>query len=285
MLKYRIFSSIVLLIAGYLVFGLGDKYIFYIGSAVISIVALYEWAQFLSLKSFFSKAIYALVSSIPLAGVTVAGLLSKDSFILTLLTPIIIFSMVWWILAIFFIVRFPKSTAFIKDKAISAILGTFLVLAFYISLLLLRFYNYKIGSGLNILLYIICVVAATDIGAYTFGRLFGKHKLIPNVSPGKTIEGFIGGIVTAIIVSQIFLALNIKQSPLCLVPEFKLTLITLATALISVLGDLSESMFKRLNSVKDSGYIIPGHGGVLDRIDSLLAAIPLFTILFFALLS
>ncbi len=118
------------------------------------------------------------------------------------------------------------------------------------------------------------LVWAADSGAYLFGRLFGKHKLAPCVSPGKTWEGFFGGLLTSAFISWLFGL----WAPLVVAPA-TLLICSLIAALASVLGDLTESMFKREAGIKDSGHLIPGHGGILDRIDSLTAAVPVFSCL------
>lgn len=113
-----------------------------------------------------------------------------------------------------------------------------------------------------------------DSGAYMFGRLFGRRKLAPKVSPGKTWEGFIGGLCCSAVIAWGFSRL----APLTVSSETLIICAVIAT-LASVLGDLTESMFKREAGIKDSGQLIPGHGGILDRIDSLTAAVPVFACL------
>ena len=127
------------------------------------------------------------------------------------------------------------------------------------------------------------LVWAADSGAYFSGRVFGKRKLAPKVSPGKSWEGVVGGLITALVLAFVF----IHFSGDALVGERNISgfvILSVATVAISVLGDLTESMFKRESGVKDSSQLIPGHGGVLDRIDSLTAAVPFFCYFYFFVL-
>jgi phosphatidate cytidylyltransferase len=120
----------------------------------------------------------------------------------------------------------------------------------------------------------VIIVVLADVGGFVAGKLFGKHKLAPLVSPGKTWEGFLGG--------MIFQLILIVGLAVYLPPEIsivKLLLLVFPVALYSVVGDLFESMIKRNSGVKDSGALLPGHGGVLDRIDGIMAALPLYALI------
>lgn len=130
------------------------------------------------------------------------------------------------------------------------------------------------------LMYVFLLVWCADSGAYFVGRKFGKRKLAPNVSPNKSIEGLIGGLVTSGVVAAI-VGQYLQLSGGALAWFLALSAVTVAA---SVLGDLFESMLKRRAGIKDSGNILPGHGGVLDRIDSLLSATPVFALGFWLLL-
>jgi phosphatidate cytidylyltransferase len=123
--------------------------------------------------------------------------------------------------------------------------------------------------GQLLLLYLIVLIAAADVGAYFGGRKFGKRKLAPHVSPGKTWEGFAAGMLAAASVA-VACALVFE------LPFWPWLFLCELIALVSVVGDLTESMFKRHVGLKDSGKLLPGHGGILDRIDSLTAAAPTF---------
>jgi phosphatidate cytidylyltransferase len=124
-------------------------------------------------------------------------------------------------------------------------------------------------DGRLLLLYLLVLIAAADVGAYFGGRAFGRRKLAPHVSPGKTWEGFAAGMLASIIIAALGAALFDQ-------PFWPWLALCLLVAVVSVIGDLTESMFKRHVGLKDSGTLLPGHGGVLDRIDSLTAAAPTF---------
>ena len=131
--------------------------------------------------------------------------------------------------------------------------------------------------GGEMLLYLLSLVWIADVGAYFSGRKFGKHKLAPSISPGKTWEGLIGGLLANLV--WIVVVYQLSSGWGLGLTQF--LLVGLATSLISVVGDLFESILKREAGVKDSGQLLPGHGGILDRVDSVIAAAPVFVAGFF----
>lgn len=140
----------------------------------------------------------------------------------------------------------------------------------YICLPLSFFVILRNGTdGVSWVFLLLLLVAAADTGAYYAGTYLGRHKLCPSVSPGKTVEGFIGGVLAAIVVGSVakFMLLPGVSFGFCL-------LLFLAVSIVGPLGDLFESTLKRSGNIKDSGKILPGHGGILDRIDALLFSIP-----------
>ena len=132
-------------------------------------------------------------------------------------------------------------------------------------------YLHAVYGGM-MLLYLLSLVWVADIGAYFSGRRFGRIKLAPAISPGKTREGVIGGLMANLLWMAVVYQMSIGWG----LSMASFLLIGLATSLISVVGDLFESVLKREAGVKDSGKLLPGHGGVLDRVDSVIAATPFF---------
>ncbi|MBB5172043.1 phosphatidate cytidylyltransferase [Texcoconibacillus texcoconensis] len=132
-----------------------------------------------------------------------------------------------------------------------------------------------LDQGLALVFFILFIIWATDSGAYFIGKRFGKRKLAPHISPKKTIEGFFGGIAVALVVGMVYtLMISLFESV-----TYTLLLITVAS-IVGQLGDLIESALKRHQNVKDSGSILPGHGGILDRFDSLLFVMPIVYLFF-----
>lgn len=140
----------------------------------------------------------------------------------------------------------------------------------------LRYHRWTVdaAAGTALLLFPVVLTWASDIGAYAVGRAVGRRKLIPSVSPGKTVEGSIGGLAFTILAAWLYVTLALRPvAHLSLTPA-AFVLFGAAISVAAQLGDLAESLFKREAGVKDSSHLIPGHGGVLDRIDSLLFVLP-----------
>ena len=175
----------------------------------------------------------------------------------------------WWALAFLWVQGYPASAMLWGNRWARGLIGLVVLMPAWLSVVILRGQEH----GAWLVLFVVAVVVAADVGAYFVGRKFGKHKLAREVSPGKSWEGFFGGLaaclVLALTVSFAF-ELPVKNTVL-------FSFGVLVTALASVIGDLVESMFKRHRGIKDSSHILPGHGGILDRLDSLTAALPVFT--------
>ena len=278
-MKQRIITALILaplVIAGIFMLPMQG---FLIAITAITLVGFWEWTQFTESKS---RYIALVPSVIALA----ASLFLLPTSTLELAIPtdghqaILLIGSIWWLVASGLVLTFPKSkTLWQNNLSLKHIFGWLTMIPFLWSILLLRADSYAVDSfyGTKLVLLVCLLVWAADSGAYFAGKTFGKRKMSPAVSPNKTIEGLIGGIITAIIVGWVAAsAFEIRfESTIAMLGIF------IATIIISVLGDLVESMFKRASGIKDSGTIIPGHGGILDRIDSLTAAFPVFAFLYF----
>lgn len=275
MLIQRILTAIVLIPLVIIALFFAPLSIFSYLIIAVCALATWEWSHFLGMVEKTQKAIFMvlIISLLALLYLIPIDLSLKGK----LYTYIICLSIVWWLVALLLVISYPQSAKYwSKSILIKLLFALFTLIPFYISMLELRSINYDIDryTGAVWLLYVFVLVWATDTGAYFAGRAIGKHKLAVKVSPGKTIEGFIGGVSLAILV-----CLLVYLTGYFAISFINFLISSLLAILVSVLGDLTESMFKREAGIKDSGNLIPGHGGILDRIDSLTAAVPVFTAL------
>jgi phosphatidate cytidylyltransferase len=231
--------------------------------AVIFTLGGWEWSRLVGLQSAAPRVVYTLCY--PLGFFLLYPLLSQGNWPLFIL----VLALMWWTLALISVLIYPRSALFWQGSRVARALAGLLVLIPSWAALLILHSNFH--HGYFILLAFI--IWGADTGAYFSGRAFGKRKLAPQVSPGKSWEGVVGGLLLALAVAALA---TYWLKPVGGYPAF--FMLVLATVFISVLGDLMESLFKRVMHLKDSGGILPGHGGVLDRLDSLTAAAPLFTL-------
>ncbi len=227
-----------------------------IGAFVIG--AAWEWSAFLGYHRIAARVIYvaAVAALIAAAEVMVPRYVS--------IAQVAALSMLWWAYSFVGIVRFPVPIG----RLATAVSGVLVLLPAWLSLAALL---YTSVNGRKLLLLALGTVWAADVGAYFMGRRFGRVKLAPRVSPGKTWEGVLGGMACAALAAAAGAAI-LGES---IVPALPLGM---SVAAVSVIGDLTVSMFKRNAGLKDSGNLFPGHGGVLDRVDSVTAAAPLFVL-------
>lgn len=183
----------------------------------------------------------------------------------------------WWALSAILTFLYPRFSSFWSShRSVRGIFGWLTLIPTWLAFMVIRSSEYQTDPyhGAQLIMFLFLMVWSADIGAYFVGKSIGKHKLMPNVSPGKTLEGFFGGIAFACVLVATagkIIGWTTEQFATVL-------MVTVIITTISVLGDLNESMFKRQAGVKDSGTILPGHGGVLDRIDSLTATAPIYAL-------
>jgi len=263
MLLKRVITALILLppVLGTLWFGSTPL----VGAVfgVAALVAVMEWGTLTGVRK-ANGAIWAyLAAAAVLTALAVWQRHTELPWVLALATC------AWWLLVLTWIFRFPAGFDDTHPpRWLKAGAGLLVVPATIGAVVLLH------GSpdGPLRLLFAFALVWAADIGAYFTGQGFGRHKLAPNVSPGKTWEGLAGGVTWSLGIAALAGAWLFKLQGVAVWLSF-LVMCTVVT-LLSIVGDLGESLLKRQVGVKDSGTLLPGHGGVLDRVDSLLAALP-----------
>lgn len=224
-------------------------------------IAAWECSNLTGLANFLFRGVFTVVCVIAVA----VGWQLLPS--LNQLLPFFTLAALWWAVALLWVQGYPASTIFWQSVIARVVIGLLTLIPAGIAVLVLHGQEH----GIWLVLALLLLVAAADTGAYFSGRAFGKRKLAPNVSPGKSWEGVIGGLI---LVSLLAVAFSWLTGGLW----YQSLAIALPAAAVSVLGDLLESMLKRHRGVKDSGSILPGHGGVLDRIDGITAAAPIFAL-------
>jgi phosphatidate cytidylyltransferase len=173
----------------------------------------------------------------------------------------------WWVIAFLWLMLAPTW----HRPAVTLLCGAAVLAPAFVALARLQISSAGFAHGPLIVLWLVLMVCAADIGAYFAGRAYGRRKLAPRVSPGKTIEGAIGGLLGVALVAgcgALYFSLAVPAA----------VAFGIGVGIFSIIGDLTESMFKRAAALKDSGTLLPGHGGLLDRIDSVTAAAPLYAL-------
>lgn len=232
-------------------------------------LAAWEWANLSSFSSSIARIAYASISTL-LLGFTawICGIYSSIDY--QALQHLLIVAAVWWFVAFLLVIRYPQATSLWSNKYIRAFMGLLVLIPSAVALL----YLLSLEQGRWYFIYAAFIVVAADVGAYFSGRRWGRKKLLPAVSPGKSWAGFYGGIAAC--AALVFITSSFTQ--IAGLAVWQLLFATLVAGLISVLGDLLESMVKRHRGVKDSSQLLPGHGGFMDRIDSITAAAPVFVL-------
>lgn len=234
--------------------------------AIITLGA-WEWANMSGIENWLARIGYALVM--------VAVLYASHGLPALLVLGLAI---AWWLLCFWLVRAYPAGSGLWGPIPTRALMGLMVLVPAWVGLNYLRNGSFQFGgisNNLMVILYIFLVVWVADIGAYFAGRAFGKSKLAPRVSPGKSWAGVWGGLA-AVALLAVAASLLAKAD---VAETVLLVVASLVTGFVSVLGDLLESMLKRFRGIKDSSQLLPGHGGIMDRIDSLTAAIPVFVLM------
>jgi phosphatidate cytidylyltransferase len=278
-LKKRVFTATLLIPLFLAIILFSSTNVFSVIAGIVIVLAAWEWTRLSGYKSLWGRGIALLAMPLMLlTGFAILYQLNRFNFVA--FNPYSEFNsyepifrriawavLLFWILASIAVSLYPKGKAIFQYRILNLLIGCFVLLPAYVCAVALQIISPRW------LLYVIALVCTADIAAYFAGRKWGKRHISPQLSPGKTLEGVMGAVVAGLLVAGIgYYALQVNAN---LVTWFLLNFLTI---LFSIVGDLFESLFKRQQNLKDSGTLLPGHGGVMDRLDSLSAAIPMFTI-------
>jgi phosphatidate cytidylyltransferase len=230
--------------------------------ALIVLMAAWEWTAMMRLVSGSQRTVYVL--SVLFAIVVVQKTLPYYEKI------IFAGAALWWLAATALVMLYPRACFLWCGRVSKGVVGFLVLVPTWAAIVYIR----ELEQGPWLIVYMFLMVWGADTGAYFAGKRFGKRKLMPRVSPAKSWAGIGGATVTVLLVSMLIQPyLHFSQDL-----SYGIYLLALILLFVSVVGDLTESMFKRQCGIKDSGSILPGHGGIMDRIDSLTAAAPVFAL-------
>ncbi len=241
-------------------------------AALLFLGGLWEWFRLADIEDTLARSVL-LVVNLALMVAIVWGSRTSQGFSYVLLQLMTVIGVAWWLLALLWLrhFEFGANHAAPHARVFKLAAGTLAIVPAWCAL---GFLHGSEADGHRWLFVALAIVWAADTGAYFAGRRFGKRKLSPRISPNKTVEGLVGGLVCGLVVALAFAPFagaRLGELPLVALAAF-------AAVLFSVVGDLFESLLKRHVGAKDSGALIPGHGGILDRIDGVVAALPVFTL-------
>ncbi|MGO1462743.1 MAG: phosphatidate cytidylyltransferase [Marinobacter sp.] len=267
MLKTRIITALILAPAA-----IGGIFFlpptgFALFTAAIITLGAWEWANMSGLEHQPARIGYAAAVAVVLYGLVDVSAVA-----------VLWLALLWWCVCFLLVRSYPAGSERWGSVFVRALMGLLVLVPAWVGLNYIRAGGFHFGDASNnllVILYVFCIVWVADIGAYFAGRAFGKAKLAPRVSPGKSWAGVWGGLFAVgvlALAASVLVSASVSEAALLVVAS-------LVTGLVSVLGDLLESMLKRFRGIKDSSQLLPGHGGIMDRIDSLTAAAPVFALI------
>lgn len=264
MLKTRIFTALILVAAFIPALFFLNNIAWAYGMLILTLLALYEWAGMIMLSA-AQRVIYLAIAA--LAGLVIVQFIGQQGFHLFFYYSMNVFfiTTLYWLLA----VPFWLAKKWRLSKLVMAVLGLLLLLSLWLALICAK------GADPWLLLCLLATIWIADSAAYFAGKKFGRNKLAPSISPGKTWEGVLGALIAVTIFGVIlYFGFNVKT--LAIFPALW------AVAGFGVIGDLFESLLKRQANIKDSGNILPGHGGILDRIDGIIPSLPMAILMIYS---
>lgn len=277
MLKQRVITAVLLLLALIAVITLLSSFYFSVVIALITLLAAWEWGALVGLQAGVAKLNYLLSIAAMLTGCfLILGITPDAQSIACMRAGMILFlGLLFWLASLSLLAGYPDNSSRWDDDSKIALMGVLALVPAFVGVVTLK---YLMPSGYLVLALVI-LVAAVDIGAYFSGVNFGSKKLAAKLSPNKTWEGVWGGMTLCFLVAISFVfLLHRYRAPMDPTEIIILLTLSFGITFFGIVGDLMESMLKRNRGVKDSGALLPGHGGILDRVDGLIAAIPLFAL-------
>ena len=235
---------------------------------LIVLVAGWEWSDLARVKTVVGKVLFVL--ALLLSILVIAAYVGIYTHLEQSLSYQICFATTaLWAVIFLWLQGYPSSAILWSSQPIMLALGIVLLTVTWLALASII----SLENGRYLVLLAMAIIILADIGGYIAGNLLGRHKLAPTISPGKTWEGLLGGLALQVLLVMCLLTYisEINWLNLCL--------LVFPVALSSVIGDLFESMLKRHRGIKDSSNLLPGHGGFLDRLDGVMAALPLFFVI------
>ncbi|MCH7672461.1 MAG: phosphatidate cytidylyltransferase [Proteobacteria bacterium] len=277
-LKQRIVTAVALLAGLIAATTLLSSFGFALFVSATVMLAAWEWCGLIGLGKQLSRAGYLATIATVLTGLFLALNISGDALGINRYRVAVILGLgtLFWLLSLIILITYPANKTAWNDQSKIASMGLFALIPVWTAVIQLK---YLMPSGVLVIALII-LVAAVDVGGYFVGIRFGRRRLAPELSPSKSWEGVWGGLGLCLLVGiGMSWAAHTYIQNLEPWQFIALFILTLLTTFFSIIGDLLESMLKRNRNVKDSGGILPGHGGLLDRVDGLMAAAPIYTLL------
>ena len=255
MLRERVITALILAALVLLVIFLLPHVATMAALALLVVAAAWEWSAFPRFTQHSARIFYVAFVAACVAATWWFGVEREE------MDRLIQMALLWWVFALVWVAVAPARV----NRTTAAGAGLLVLVPAWLALARLH------AAGPQLLLFLILLVVAADVGAYFAGRRFGHNKLAPRVSPGKTWEGVLGAFVAAAVLAALGVWWFRVDAP-------RFFALCLVVVVASIIGDLTESLFKRHAGLKDSGTLLPGHGGLLDRVDSVTAAAPVFLI-------
>lgn len=271
MLKQRVITGLLMALAFVLAVAFLPLQVLALLFAVLIALGGWEWSRMAGWQSPIGRFLYVLLLLVSLAALYWSTGLTDDPA-REQVQPFLGLACFWWAFALLWVRSYPGSAVLWRNRFMRSLMGFLILVPAWFAAI----YVLGLPRGEVLLMVMVLTVVVADVGAYFSGKQFGRHKLAEHVSPAKTWEGFWGGVLSTTLLGLLFWYLLPERFDH--VGMASVLAVVLSTSLASVLGDLAVSMVKRESGIKDSGSLLPGHGGILDRLDSISGAAPVFAL-------